>query len=66
MVTECYREFEDSGRMEKTRLWIDSGKISPRLLELLTEMMTVIDCQQAVIVGADEVLTLEYQETCRG
>jgi len=66
MITECYREFKESGRMQETRDWIDSGKMSPRLQRLLIEMMTIIDCQQAVIMTDYEQFALEYQEICRG
>jgi len=65
MVIDCYREFRDSGRMQKLREWIDSGSMSPKLEAIFVEVMTVIDCQQAAITEQDERLTLEYQEICR-
>jgi hypothetical protein len=64
-MIDCYKDFKESGRMEHTRQWIDSGNMSQRLSDLLTEMMTIIDCQQAVIMIYDEEITQEYQEVCR-
>jgi hypothetical protein len=64
MASHLYKEFEDSGRMQQTREWIDNPKCPPNYSRLLSELMAIIDLQHHVIMTDDELQT-EYKEMNR-
>lgn len=64
MPSHLYKEFEESGRLQKTREYIDSPNCKPNLRRLLSEMVAIIDLQHHIIMTDDEIQN-EYKELCR-
>lgn len=64
MPSHLYKEFVESGRLQKTREWIVYPKCPPNYSRLLSELVAIIDLQHHIIMNDDEVQN-EYKEMCR-